>query len=194
MGEIEKGLEHARIGADMAYNAKGFECACAGHFHVGKGQFEKHRFDEALSQFGKSLELADKVKSPGFAGYVNQIKASAATAEFERGSPGAIESLRIALNNARNGHDEFGAASVATHLASALIKLGKNDEAGPLLDSALDYYRPRGMRPYLAGALELAAAMYEQSGKPKDAEKSRKEAARLRDLIGLASAGGAAQA
>jgi tetratricopeptide (TPR) repeat protein len=194
MGEIEKGLEHARIGADLAYNAHGFECACAGHFHVGKGQFEKHRFDEALSQFGKSLELAGRVDSPAFSGYINQIKANAARAEFEAGSPSAVESLRTALNNARNGHDEFGAATVAKHLASALIKLGKNDEAGPLLDSAIEYYRTRAMRPYLAGALELAGTLYEQSGKPEEAEKSRGEAAQLRDLIGLASAGSAAQA
>jgi class 3 adenylate cyclase/tetratricopeptide (TPR) repeat protein len=194
MGEIEKGLEHARIGADMAYNANGFECACSGHFHVGKGQIEKHRFDEALSQFAKSLEIAGRVASPAFAGYINQIKASAAQAEFEAGSPAAIESLRTALNNARNGNDEFGAASVAKHLASALIKLGKYDEAGPLLDSAIEYYRTRAMRPYLAGALELAGTLYEQSGKPDEAEKSRREAAQLRDLLGRTSVGSAVPA
>lgn len=191
MGEVEKGLEHARIGADMAYNANGFECACAGHFGVGKGQFEKRRFDEALSHFSKSLELAGRVMSPGFAGYINQIKAGAALAEFEHGSPSAIESLRVALNNARNGHDEFGAATLAKDLASALIRLGRNDEAGPLLDSAIDFFRARGMRPFLAGSLELAGTLYEQSGKPEEAEKSRREAARLRGLIG--SAGGVAQ-
>jgi len=187
MGEVEKGLEHARIGADMAYNANGLECACAGHFGVGKGQFEKRRFDEALSQYAKSLELAGRVMSPGFAGYINQIKASAALAEFEHGSPSAIESLRVALNNARNGHDEFGAATVAKDLASALVKLGRNDEAGPLLDSAIDFFRARGMRPYLAGSLELAATLYEQSGKPEEAEKTRREAAQLRGPIGSAS-------
>jgi tetratricopeptide (TPR) repeat protein len=194
MGEVEKGLEHARIGADMAYNANGFECACAGHFGVGKGQFEKRRIDEALSQYAKSLELAGRVMSPGFSGYINQIKASAALAEFETtGSLSAIESLRVALNNARNGHDEFGAATVATDLAGALIKLGKNDEAGPLLDSAIEYYRTRVMRPYLAGALELAGTLYEQSGKPDEAETSRREAAQLRGLLGRASVGSVAQ-
>jgi class 3 adenylate cyclase/tetratricopeptide (TPR) repeat protein len=188
MGEIEKGLEHARIGADMAYKANGLECACSGHFTVGKGQFKMRQIDEALSQYAKSLEIADKLTSPGFAGYINNIKASAAQAEFERGSPSAIESLRVALNNARNSQDEFGAATIAEHLASALIKLGQNDEAKPLLDSAIDYYRERGMRPNLAGALERAAILYEQTRKPQDAEKSRGEAARLRDLIGSASA------
>jgi hypothetical protein len=47
------------------------------------------------------------------------------------------------------------------------------------------------MRPYLAGALELAGTLYEQSGKPDEAEKSRREAAQLRDLLGRASASGA---
>jgi hypothetical protein len=45
------------------------------------------------------------------------------------------------------------------------------------------------MRPYLAGALELAGTLYEQSGKPQEAEKSRGEAAKLRDVIGRASVG-----
>jgi hypothetical protein len=49
------------------------------------------------------------------------------------------------------------------------------------------------MRPYLAGALELAATLYEHSGRPQEAEKSRGEAARLRDLIGSASVGSVAQ-
>jgi tetratricopeptide (TPR) repeat protein len=194
MGEVEKGLEHARIGADMAYNAKGFECACAGHFGVGKGQFEKRRFDEALSQYAKSLELAGRVMSPGFAGYINQIKASAALAEFEHGSPQAVESLRVALNNARNSHDEFGAATVAKDLAGALITLGRHDEAAPLLDAALAYYRTRGMRPFLAGALELAGTLYDKTGKPEQAAASRREAAQLRDVIRRASAAGAVPA
>ncbi len=194
MGEIEKGLEHARIGADLAYNANGFECACAGHFGVGKGQFEKRRIDEALSQYAKSLELAGRVISPGFSGYINHIKASAALAEFEStGSLSAIESLRFALNNARNGHDEFGAATLAQDLAGALIKLGRNDEAGPLLDPAIDYYRQRGMRPFLAGALELAGTLHQQSGRPEEAEKSRREAAQLREFLGSASTGSAAK-
>jgi len=189
MGEFEKGLKHARIGADLAYNAHGLECACSGHFTVGKGQFEQHRIDEALSQYAKSLEIAGRVTSPGFSGYINQIKANAARAEFERGSTSAIDSLRAALNNARNSHDDFGAATIAKHLATALIKLGRNHEAAPLLDAAIEYYRGHGMRPYLVGTLELAGTLYEQTGKPQEAEKSRGEAAKLRDLIGWASVG-----
>ncbi|HUJ86999.1 MAG TPA: adenylate/guanylate cyclase domain-containing protein [Burkholderiales bacterium] len=194
MGEVEKGLEHARIGADMAFSAKGFECACAGHFSVGNGQFEQQRLDEAASQYAKSLEIGDQVNSPGFSGYINQIRASAARVEFERGSPAALESLRIALSNARSSQDEFGAATISKHLASALIKLGRNDEAAPLLESVIEYFRRLGMRPYLAGALELAATMYEQSGRPQKSDESRSEAARLRDLLGMGSAASVAQA
>jgi hypothetical protein len=50
------------------------------------------------------------------------------------------------------------------------------------------------MRPFLARALELDGTLQEKSGKPAEAEKRRREAAQLRDLIGLASAGSAAQA
>jgi tetratricopeptide (TPR) repeat protein len=194
MGEIDKGLEHARIGAAMAYNAGGFECACAGHYYVGKGQFEKRQIDEALSQFTQSLKIASQVNSPAFAGYLNQIQANAAGAEFEKGSLPAIEALRTALGNARTGNDEFGAATIATQLAGALIKLGRHDEAVPLLDAAIDFFRTRGMRPFLAGALELVGTLQEKSGKPQEAEASRREAAKLRDLIGLARAGSAERA
>jgi tetratricopeptide (TPR) repeat protein len=193
MGEIDKGLEHARIGAEMAYKAGGFECACAGLFHVGTGRFEQRRIDDALSQYAKSLKIAGQVGSPGFAGYVNQIRANAARAEFEKGSTSAIELLRTALGNARKGNDEFGAANIATQLASALIKLGRHDEALPLLDAATAFFRTRGMRPFLAGVLELAGTLQERTGKPQEAEQSRREAAQLRDLIGLVRAGSAAQ-
>jgi class 3 adenylate cyclase/tetratricopeptide (TPR) repeat protein len=194
MGEFEKSLEHARLGASLAYDAKGFECACAAHFQVGKGQFAQRRIDEALSQYATSLKIAHQVDSPGFAGYMNQIRANAARAEFEKGSPSAIEALRTALANARAGNDVFGEANIATQLASALVKLGRGDEAAPLLDSAIEFFRARGMRPYLAGALELAGALQAQAGRSQEAEASRREAAQLRDLIGGARAGSVAKA
>jgi class 3 adenylate cyclase/tetratricopeptide (TPR) repeat protein len=193
MGEIEKGLENARIGRDMAFNANGLECAVAGHFCVGRGEFEKRQIDEALSQYAKSLQIADGLVSPGFQGFVNRVKASSAQAEFEKGSPAAIEALRAALNNARSGKDEFGAADVSGQLAGALAKLGRHDEAAPLLEAAIDYYRARSMRPYLAGALDLAAALYDKAGKPRQAEASRREAEGLRRQVGQASGAAAAQ-
>jgi tetratricopeptide (TPR) repeat protein len=180
LGELEKGLQHARIGADLAYGANGLECAAAGFFCVGKGQLERRKFDDALLEFGKSLKIADEANSANFAGYVNMIRGGVAVAEFQQGTATAIDKLRIALNNARSSHDEFAEATMSQELAAALRLLGKREEGRPLLDFAIDYYRTRGMRPYLARALDLDGAFLAESGKPDEAARRHQEAAALR--------------
>lgn len=179
MGEIDKGLEHERIGAKMANDAHGLECACIASFGVGRGHHQQGQLDAALSQYDRSLKIAAKLGPPESAPYLNQIVGTAALAEFERGSPPAIERLRSALNNARGAHDDFGAATLAQKLAGALAQLGRYAEAEPLLDEAIDYYRPRSMRPYLIGALEQAGRLYEASGKPEEARRRRAALAEL---------------
>jgi tetratricopeptide (TPR) repeat protein len=183
MGEVEKGMEHERIGAQLAYDAHGYECACVGTFGVGRGHHERHQLDAALSQYRRSLEIATALGPPESAPYLNQIKGSAALAEFERGSPPAIESLRNALNNSRSAHDDFGTAIMSQQLAGALIQLGRYEEAEPLLEEAIAYYRPRAMRPYLAGVLELAGRLHEARGKLEEATRLRREAAELKSSL-----------
>jgi class 3 adenylate cyclase/tetratricopeptide (TPR) repeat protein len=177
MDEIELGLKYSRIGADKALYAKGMECACAGFFSVGMGELGAHRPDDALTQFGRSLELAD---ISGFEGFLNLIRAGKATAEFEKGSESAIERLRMAAQNARSAHDEFGEASISQQLASALVKLGRPDEAQPYIRAAIDYFRPRNMRPLLAGALEVLADLQDRAGNADAAEAARAEVAELK--------------
>ena len=194
MGEVEQGLEHARVGRDLAFSANGLECAIAGHACVGRGQFEMQQMDEAQSQYAKSLQIADGLVLPAFEGYLNRVRAGSARVEFEKGSPAAIEALRAALNNARGSNDDFGAAYVAGQLAGALAKLGRHDEAVPLLESAIDFYRAHGMRANLAGALGLAATLYEKAGRPQQAAASRREAEELRGRFGRAGGAAAARA
>jgi tetratricopeptide (TPR) repeat protein len=179
MGEVDKGLEHERIGAQKAYEAHGLECACAGAFGVGRGHHQQGELDAALSQYGRSLEIAERVGVAEFGPFMNMIDGSVALAEFERGSPAAIERLRRARENAHGAHDEFGAAALSQQLAGALMTLGRHAEAEPLLDEAMRYYRPRGMRPYLIGALKQAGQLSEAAGRSEEARRWREEAADL---------------
>lgn len=193
MGEIDLGMEHARIGAEKAASVEGVECQCAGLFSLGRGQLERRQLEEALLQFGKSQKLADKAGWDSHAPHAYLIKAGLAVAEFEKGTPEAIEKLRGALNNALAGHDEYSAADMSVQLARALVRLGKPAEAEQHLGYAFGYYRARNMRPYLAGALEVAGAMHEADGRAEEAQRARDEAAAIRAGIAAQSGQGAAQ-
>ncbi|HEV7717922.1 MAG TPA: adenylate/guanylate cyclase domain-containing protein [Arsenicitalea sp.] len=181
MGEIEKGLEQARIGAEKALGANGIECACAGYFNVGRGQLERGRPEEAILDFGKSLSLANSV---GWDGYLNLIRGGVAVAEFEQGTAEkAIEELRGAIKDAESGHDDYAVSTLSSQLAKALFRLGRRDEAAQYLDAAISYYRARRMRPYLASALDLAAKVYAASDKSEQAAQAQEEATALHDVI-----------
>jgi tetratricopeptide (TPR) repeat protein len=176
MGEYEEGLKHARLGAELAEEAHGLECACAGYFGVGWTQLERHQIDDAHSQFEKSLKYAD---ISGFEGFLNVIRGGVALTEIELGTESAVEQLRLAVNNAHGINDEYAAATLSEKLAGALIKLGRREEAAPFLKSALEYYRNAKMRPYLASALSLACQLYEESGSAEEAARARAEAATI---------------
>ena len=176
MGEYEEGLKHARLGAELAEQAHGHECACAGYFGVGWTQLERHQLDDAHSQFEKSLKYAD---ISGFEAFLNVIRGGVALTEIELGTETAIEQLRLAVSNAHGINDEYAAATLSEKLAGALIRRGRREEAGPYLAAALEYYRSTKMRPYLASALGLACQLYEQSGSPDEAASARAEAASI---------------
>ena len=177
MGELEAGLEQARLGAELAHSVNGMECACAGYFVVGKGELERHRLGEAESQLNRSLKLADIA---GFEGYVNMIHGNLAMTEFEKGSASAVERLRASYENARTLNDDYSAASLGRQLAVALMRLNRTDEAAQILEFIVGIYRDKGMRPSLANALELSAKLSDQIGNPEEAKRARAEAAELR--------------
>lgn len=180
MGEVDEGLRHARIGAELAEQTSGMECACAGYFSVGKCQLDRHRLEDAHSDFEKSLDFASM---SGFEQFLNVIRGGVALTEFEQGSEAALDALREAVNNAKANNDEYDAATMSQELAGALARLGRHDEAMPLLDSAIAYFRSTGVRPYLASALELAATLHDAAGRPEAAAEARDEAASLKDIM-----------
>jgi class 3 adenylate cyclase/tetratricopeptide (TPR) repeat protein len=183
MGEIEKGLEHARIGAEKALSVNGFECACAGFYNVGRGHLERHELDKALSELGRSLKIAELATSTGMAGLATIARGEVAVAQFEQGTAEAVDRLRAAMNEAQAGQNEYGAFALGQRLAAALLKLGRHEEALALLEKAIAYYRERSMRPYLANALELLVQVHQKAGRPEAAAQAREEAATLRRTL-----------
>lgn len=191
MGDAERGVEHSKIGADLAFGAKGLECACAGFFGIGWGELASNRPDNAIAGFQRSLELSQKA---GFYGMDNVIRAGAASAEFSKGTTSAVEKLKLAVANSRSSHDEYSEAVISHQLAAALVDLKRNDEALQALDTALSYYRPRDMKPSLSGALDLVAAAHQQLGHIREAEAARREAAELRGILQQSAAVGSTPA
>lgn len=183
MGEIEKGLRHARIGAEGAMSVNGLECACAGYFGVGRGELDQHHIDDALSQFTRSLKLADKV---GMDFYVNMIRAGVGEAEFEKESTtGSVNKMRDAIESARAADDEFVVAALSLPYARALLRLDRAQEAREAVAAAAAYFRRKELKPYLANALGVAADVDEALGDADAAAEARVEEASLRDEIRL---------
>ncbi len=182
MGDIEKGLEHAHLGADLAMSANGLECACAGYFGVGRGELDRRNVDDALAQFRRSLKLADAV---GMDYYINLIRAGVAEAEFEKGSTGSVDQLRSAIDSARSTDDDFVVAVLAMPFSRALLRLNRASEAHEAISSAIAYFRRMDLKPYLANALSVLGDVADALGERDVATETRQEAASLRDEIKL---------
>jgi len=176
MGAFEESLKHARLGAELAEGARGMECACAGYLGVGSVQVERNEIADARDKFERSLKYADIA---GFEQFRNVIQGGVAFTEFELGSDAAIEQMRVAIANARSSNDGYAEATMSEKLATALLRLGRRDEAGEAIAAALNYYRNAGMRPFLANALGLAGRVYDASGEPDRAAAARSEAAAI---------------
>jgi tetratricopeptide (TPR) repeat protein len=176
MGDVEKGLEHSRIGAEEAARVNGLQCACAGYYGVGKGEFELHRLDQAIAEFDRSLDIAHGLGARNIANFDTVIRADRAMAEFEKGDASALERLQGALREAQSSNDEFAAATISLQLARVLVRLARGAEATPFLNASMDYFREREIRPYLATALDLQAELQEADGRHEDALLARAEA------------------
>lgn len=176
MGEFENGLEHSRIGAQLAEASNGLECACAGYFGVGRAQLQTRNLDEAKFEFERSMNFANAV---GFETFMTIIRGSAALTEFERGSPAAVNELRSAIEAARASNDNYAAAQMSEDLAGALFRLGRHFEALTELDASIDHYRSSGMHPYLARALKLKSRILGATARGQQAAEALAEAVRI---------------
>jgi class 3 adenylate cyclase/tetratricopeptide (TPR) repeat protein len=180
MGEIEKGVRHARTGAELAHAANGLECACAGYFGVGLGEHARGDLQNALSEYRRSLGLGVTFAAGFWDDFVNRIRGGVATAEVAQGDPDKVRDLETALANARRGGHEHSAAELAEDLARVLTRLGRLDEADRHLEAALARYRATGMKTYVARALGVLAELRERQGRGEEARRAREDEAHLR--------------
>lgn len=180
MGEFDKGLEHAQMGAQLAEAANGFECACAGYYGAGRGQLETRHPEEAKLDFERSLKFANAV---GFDTFTTIIRGGAARADFERGSTAAVDELRAAVETARASNEAYAAAQMSEELAGALFQLERHEEAMSQLEPAIAYYQTAGMPPYLARALKLKARLMDATDRAAEAAEVLAEAMRIEAAI-----------
>lgn len=179
MGMLDDALDHASMGARLAEGAHGLECACAGHFGVGRVQLDRRQLDDALAEFRHSLELSDL---SGYEGFLNMIYAGVAMVEFRQGTaggPAAVERVRKARDNAEALNDDYAMAVLSQQLAELYVQLGRHAEAEAAINASLTYYRAGMMRPYIANALKIAAAVFEATGRGAEAAQALAEAADL---------------
>jgi class 3 adenylate cyclase/tetratricopeptide (TPR) repeat protein len=178
MGDLERGLKHGRIGADMSMEWKAWECAGAGYCIVGLSRLGMNDVEEALNTFQKSMEFSDLFMTDQMV--MNQAQAGMAIARYANGDAGALVDIEGSLVSSRAIGDEYTAALVCLSLADAYAKLERYDDAERCVDETLAYYRRAGMLPHLARALEALAHLRAMQGDAGAAQQARAEAEQLR--------------
>jgi class 3 adenylate cyclase/tetratricopeptide (TPR) repeat protein len=177
LGEVERGIEHAELGAELAHSVNGIECASAGYAFAGIGNLHADRPRAAIKALGQALDVGGEADMGAL---LNQIRAWKAIAHYHDGDPAALGRIEAALDNALRLGDSFGAAFMRKALADAHLGRGELDRAEAYLSEALAYYREHGMRPYVARTLDALAPLRERQGRPAEAAEARAEAAALR--------------
>jgi class 3 adenylate cyclase/tetratricopeptide (TPR) repeat protein len=187
MGDVQRGLEYSRRGTEQALSAHGLECAMFGHFCTGLGNVHARNLVEAQRAFESSLKLlTDNIfEIQGSEQLVNEVRAALAVARFFSGRADAINDMERTLANAEAIGDDYTVAFVAQALGEAYTRLGDFERAEGHLNTALDYYRRNGMRPYLARVLQSLAYWYEEQGRSAEAEQARAEAHELMKALPL---------
>ena len=188
MGDVQRGLEYSERGTQKALTAHGLECAAAGHYYTGIGNLRTRNLAEAQKAFEAALKLrADHFSEfeGGSDQLVNRIRAGLAVARFFGGRVEAIDDMESSLANAEALGDYYTVAFVAQALGEGYTQSGDFERAERYLETALDYYRRNGMKPYLSGALQSLARWHEQQGQAAQAEQARAEALRLMEELSL---------
>ncbi len=191
LGDLERGLEHARRGTELARSRNAFECACAGFYVVGMGELEKKELDRAMGSFASARTFLEEGDWSGWSGYGSRIHVGTASVGLEQGSAAAVRELEDAIANARADQDEYSAATASERLARAHFREGRLEEAVRTLSPALEFYRSAQMPAYEARALELQARIHDRAGRGDDAALARSRAGELRTEIKLTPASAA---
>ncbi len=173
MGELDRALEYTQRGTEKAKAANIPECVSAGLLGVGFCRLRARALTEAQHAFDQSMQLAESVGSDKLR---NQALAGLAVARFFSGQREALSAIETARANSQAIGDEYGAAFLAQMLGEAYTQTNDLPRAEYYFNAALDYYHRAAMRPYLARALQSAAALYDKQGRSADASRARAEA------------------
>jgi class 3 adenylate cyclase/tetratricopeptide (TPR) repeat protein len=180
MGEVARGLEHTRYGAEVALSAKGMECAYHGYSFTGFGNLQLPDVPEAVKAFQESVNLTDFM---GIEELKNVVRAGLAMAQLAGDDREGLRELEEALANARALGDAYHSAFFAETLGAAYTRLGDLDRAESHLNAALKFYRYNQMRPYIARALRSLADLNAAQGRAAEADQARAEAQRLEEEL-----------
>jgi tetratricopeptide (TPR) repeat protein len=184
MGEIERALEFAQRGTKKALAVNALECASAGLVGIGMCKLHTRAPNEAQAAFDQSRRLAE---SRGNDILRNQAQSGLAAAQVLGGQTEAIRDLESAIGNAKAIGEQYTEAIFSQILGEIYLQQGDLERAAIGLTAALEYYRRRNMRPYLARALESAATLYDRQGRGADAARARAEAEALTKELHVAS-------
>jgi predicted ATPase/class 3 adenylate cyclase len=184
MGEMERGIRHSLLAADVAGEVGGYECSLFGSYAAGVGYLQQGTLQQARQAFEDAVRLAD-LSTIGSEWLKNRILAGLAMARAQLGEAAATPDMEERLTKTRDFQDDYTAAQLSHALGDCYIRLGDLEQARAHLDSALDYYRRNDMRPYLPRILASIAALREQEGQADGAIEARDEAARVTaELVG----------
>lgn len=181
LGQLEIGLRHSVYGLQKAVEANGMECACAAYIYAGLGHFQSQDFDRALQDFEGAAQLGEGLSM--MESFLNMSHAGKALVRLTGGDSSAVEELERTLENARSLGDAYMTAYIAHGLGDALTRMDDPERGREHLREAEEYYRGRGMKPYLARVLRSLAVGHEAQGRLDEATTLRAEAEELSSTL-----------
>jgi tetratricopeptide (TPR) repeat protein len=156
----------------------GYECSIFGQFSAGLGYLEQGSLNDAAAAMEDAARRAESSKL-GSEWLKNRIHSGLAMARARLGDPSAVQQMEESLTRTRAFDDDYMAAQLSRALGESYTQMGDFERARHHLDSALDYYRRNGMRPYLPRILASIAELREREGESAEATEAREEAARV---------------
>lgn len=176
LGDIERSLEHSRMGTELAIEVGAGDCSLYGVYCSAMGNLRKPDPSGAEAIVQRQTGRIYNLRSE-YLQYL--IEGQLAVARSMEDDPAALGRLKAVLAHARALGDEYSAGILNHALAECLMRQGDLQGAEAYLESALAYYRKTSMKPYLAPVLRTLERLRSAQGRDEDAAAAGEEARRL---------------
>jgi tetratricopeptide (TPR) repeat protein len=144
-GDAQTALRYAERGLNEAITANSFECICHGFACVGYGKLQSQKLAEAAEAFQEAIQRS---RQSG-AEYVEKMgRAGLALSRFYEGQTEVVGEVEAALEEARAAEAGGEIALFSEALGQIYAALGQREIAERHLESAINFYKALGMRPY----------------------------------------------